>query len=110
MSGSSLMKPIPLEVADGAFDTAMERLELEQTTPFEEQLQALLKRPVEDLATKLVGVPTYPCVDGDVVPAFTAFRTLFDPDSALKQFPGMKWCKRVLFGDCQFDVSLHFTS
>lgn len=103
MGGTSLIKPIPLEVADGAFQMVMARLGVDDLSP-DDQIKALLKVPVEDLAIKFVGIPTMPVLDSDIIPAMTSYTALFDPSSASELFPGMKWCRRILVGDCQFDV------
>lgn len=103
MGGTSLYRPIQQEVAEVSFKTATQRFGIENLPP-EQQVQALLKVPAKELPIKLMGVPIMPVVDGDIIPATTTYKTLLDSDSTLKLFPGLKWCKRILFGDCQFDV------
>lgn len=103
MGGTSLYRPIPQEVAEASFKTTTQRFGIDNLPP-EEQVQALLKTPTEELLTKLRGIPIAPIVDGEIIPAVTTYRALLDPESALRLFPGSKWCERVLIGDCQFDV------
>jgi Carboxylesterase family len=108
MGGASLIKPLPAEACEGAFSLAVKALGLSELSP-PEQVQGLLRAPIEELVKKTLGLPMIPIVDGETLMNVTSFGALGQPEKALELFPGMKWCKRVLFGDCQFDVRSSLT-
>lgn len=72
--------------------------------------QEQIKRILEEAEAGSLGAQARkfnlgPTLDGDLVPEALVFRNQVQPDAALKTFPGLRYCKRVLVGDCQFDVS-----
>lgn len=46
-----------------------------------------------------------PILDEDIIPKVTTFESLRSGVDLTSLFPGMQRCKRLLIGDCQFDVS-----
>ncbi|KAK4199004.1 putative carboxylesterase [Triangularia verruculosa] len=103
MSGSSLVKAKQPELAERSFKTALQLLNVSETEETA-QIQCLLEVPMEDIREK-VGrkVPMAPIVDGDLVPRTTSYALMADTAQTTELFPGMKWCKRIMFGDCQMD-------
>jgi carboxylesterase type B len=102
--GSPLIQPIPLEVSEIAYSTAMKVLGIEGQSPAD-QVKSLLKIPAEELSAKLghLPVPLTAAVDGEVVRSKTSYAALANTGSLEKEFPGTDYCKSILLGDGQFD-------
>ena len=107
MSGSSLIKAKPLQLAEQSFKTALQLFDGDASpTSDSDQVYRLLTAPMRDIRNKIGRkVPLGPLVDGDLIPAITTYSTLANPAKTASRFPGLNWCKRILFGDCQMDVS-----
>lgn len=99
------MRSFPPEVAEMSYGMITQALGLESLPPAE-QVRALLEIPAADLEAKLRGVPAPfgAVVDGDIVPRMTTFETLADTKGLASAFPGIRWTKNILVGDCGFDV------
>ncbi len=108
MSGSSLVKAKPKALGERSFIGALQLLgPAGEAAPSDEkaQVQRYLDVSMEDIREKIGRkVPMAPLVDGDLIPRTTTYAAMADKAEAFKLFPGMKWCKRVLVGDCQMDV------
>ncbi|BEJ06734.1 hypothetical protein CcaverHIS641_0400030 [Cutaneotrichosporon cavernicola] len=111
MSGSSLVKAKPMALAERSFAAALELLATDGApvpSGGKAQVQRYLDASMEDIREKIGRkVPMAPLIDGDLIPRATTYAALADKREALKLFPGMKWCKRVLVGDCQMDGSAY---
>lgn len=93
-----LLKPLPMGAADGVFETVCEALGL-QNVPAEERVKQLLsKDPSEILAAVPSSLPFMPVIDDDVVLSSPSFATW-------ASLPRGTWCKRLMIGDCELDVS-----
>ena len=106
MSGSMLTrKPIPLMVGDTAYDAALNILGIHSKDP-QERLKALNDVPSSEIISKIsFQLPIMPVIDEDLIkvePTFTDFESSAD---VAKLLPGRKWCKELMAGDCQMDVS-----
>ena len=105
MGGTSLLRPIPAEVAEMAFGMVVGALGAEGRSPAD-QVRALLDAPADEFATKIQpGTPIMPIIDDDTLHAVTTYEALRDWDAVLKLFPAIEHCKSIVIGDCQFDVS-----
>jgi hypothetical protein len=103
MSGNPLtMKPIPLAVAESAYASIVNSLRLAEMT-IEERVKAILGTPLERLAQLAASLPLIPILDGEVVVSGMAYENL---DHDLAKWPGTEWCRSLMIGDCQFDVSI----
>ncbi|KAK4683063.1 hypothetical protein QC764_121820 [Podospora pseudoanserina] len=103
MSGSSLVKAKQPELAEGSFKRALQLLDISETDETA-QVQRLLTVPMEDIREKIARkVPMAPIVDGDLIPRTTSYAQMADPARTAELFPGMQWCKRIMFGDCKMD-------
>lgn len=99
---SLLMKPLPSFVYEATYKTVMENLGLGSASA-SERVKALLEiSPDELLAKTPPSLPLFPVCDGDLIPVHNSFE---DIASQKQTLPGKLWCKSILIGDCQFDVS-----
>ena len=106
LAGSPLIQPLPLAVADFVGGVVAKTLGLGSLAP-NEQVQALLEIPASDLEANLRGIPLpiNSVLDGDIVRCTTTFDSLSQPQKLESMFPGIRWVKTILMGECQFDVS-----
>jgi len=104
MGGSPLLPPAPAQAAETLYAVVTEKFGIKEPSP-EAQVKAFLDLPIADLSTKIMGLRIPPTVDDDIIRVIPSYKALYDPDGASKLFPSMKWCKRMLAGDCQLDVS-----
>lgn len=104
LGGSPIIQPIPQGVAEIAYGIVTSALGLDKLSPAD-QVKALLDIPAEELASKLakVGYPLAAVIDDDVVKTPTTYTGLANTDALETIFPGIKWCKTIMMGDCQFD-------
>lgn len=104
MGGTPLLLPdLPRVVSEDVYSTIAAALNVDKLSA-EERVNYILNCPMEELYSKLPpGLPLIPVVDDDLVKALPTYKqTLkYGPTEML---PGMTWCKRLLIGDCQFDV------
>lgn len=110
MSGSSLVKAKPMALGERSFAGALQLLANDETAASDANapVQRFLDASIEDVR-EIIGrkVPLTPLVDGDLIPRATTYSAMADKTEAPKLFPGMKWCKRVLVGDCEMDGSAY---
>ncbi|CAO2656511.1 Nn.00g053140.m01.CDS01 [Neocucurbitaria sp. VM-36] len=102
-----LFKPIPLAVAESAYQKVVEALGLADKSP-EDRVAALLKVPIDDLWQKVpMGAPMLPTLDGDTVPGIPDFQTVSSQeDNAGFLMPGRKWCKALMIGESKLDANI----
>ena len=107
MGGTALlMKPLPPFVADFAYKSVLQKLDIDGSLTSREQLDKLMSISTEDILAKVTpDVPLFPIIDGDVITSPAEFSPFESPSKLPKSWPGVEWCKRVMLGDCQFDVS-----
>ena len=71
-----------------------------------EQMQKLLTVPAEHLTTRLGrSIAVAPVIDGDTIPEAASFDIVNDKTNFARVFPGVGFCKRLMIGDCEMDVS-----
>lgn len=102
-----LFKPIPLEVAESAYQSIIQALGLADKSP-EDRIKALLTIPADDLWQKVpMGTPLIPSIDGETVPGAPGFSIVSSQhhDSAFP-LPGRKWCSALMIGESKLDVSV----
>jgi hypothetical protein len=88
------------------YDLTIRALGLKDLSP-EERIKSLLAIPHERILESLPPAISFlPLIDGDLFPAAMTFEELSSPKQEnLSLLPGFSWCKSLLIGDCQFDVS-----
>lgn len=104
MSGTYLLLP-PLDhnLQEENYKSAIAALGLTNKT-VEERIKLLLETPAQEVISKLPpSIALVPAIDGDLVPAGLSFSRTADSGSNLLK--GNKWCKELLIGDAQIDVS-----
>lgn len=107
MSGSTLLvKPLPLPVSEFVYASVVKALDLENLSG-PERVKAILEIPIKDLLEKIPPtMPLMPVVDGDIIPGVPTFSQISDKaEDPTYPIPGKQWCKSLMIGDCQFDVS-----
>ncbi|KAK3655686.1 hypothetical protein LTR56_003335 [Elasticomyces elasticus] len=103
MSGTSLLTPpLPLEVAEQGYQTAIKALGLEGK-PVEERMEKLRRMDAGELRAKCAAVPMLPVAD-EKMPitghSFANFKT------GKVEIAGASWCEAMMIGDCGFDGSI----
>ena len=105
LSGTALQKARPLELLEKFYGMTLNSLGL-SSVPQADQMQKLLTVSAEDLTTKLSrSIAVAPVVDGDKIPEAASFHIVNDKASFRRAFPGVGYCKRLMIGDCEMDVS-----
>ena len=105
LSGTALQKARPLELLEKFYGMTLSSLGL-SSVPRAEQIQQLLTVPSEDFTTKLGrSIAVAPVVDGENIPKAASFDIVNDKASFRRAFPGVGYCKRLMIGDCEMDVS-----
>jgi len=99
-----MIKPLPPPVSEFAYASVIELFGL-QTLPAAERIKALLELPVEKLLSVPPTIPLMPVIDDHIQCAATFAQMSSKDDDPNLHLPGRKWCKELLIGDCQFDVS-----
>lgn len=104
MSGTwFLTGPLGFDDHERNYWLAMEALGLKDKTG-EERVKALLEMPAEDLLAKLPpSVLIAPAIDGDMVLSHPTHSQVVDRGSTTPK--GKRWCKDLMIGDAQMDVS-----
>lgn len=107
MSGSSLMlRPLPPSVAEFAYASVLKALDIENLSG-PERVKFLLESPIEKLIESIPpSIPLMPVIDGDLIPAVGTLSQISNKtNDPTWPMPGRQWCKSLMTGDCQFDVS-----
>lgn len=104
MSGTSLLvQALPYDAHEDNYKRAMEALGMTASSA-EERVEALLDMPGQELIAKLPpSVLTAPAIDGDLVRPGVTYAELGKLDSDI--LPGNSWCRELLIGDAEIDVS-----
>ncbi len=108
MGGTSLlMRSLPPAAHEVIYDTVIDILGLKDL-PSEDRIAALVKMPSEELFLKIPPqVPLLPLIDGNIIPSPSSFQRIADrSETGVSELPGKAWCKDLLIGDCQSDVSI----
>lgn len=110
MGGTNLlMKPLPECVNEQNYGKVLDLLDL-RDLPAEIRVKALRDIPAEDilavLPPDLVFLPT-PGDDLDL--PINTFEEIYLGESQGILHPGKLWCKQIMIGDCQMDVSHVFS-
>jgi len=103
MGGSPFLRPAPAQAAETFYGMVTEKFGIKELSP-EAQVKAFLEMSTVDLSTKSMGIRIPPVVDDDIIKDIPSYKAIHDPDNASKLFPSMKWCKRMMVGDCGLDV------
>ena len=108
MGGTSLlMKPLPPFVAEPTYQAVLSNLGIDASLSPQDQLEKLLSTSSDDILSKIGSdVPLLPVLDGDVITSSPNFKQFESPSELRGILPGARWCRRVMLGDCQHDVSL----
>jgi hypothetical protein len=105
LSGTALQRARPLQLLEKFYSMTLSGLGLSDV-PRAEQVQKLLTVPMEDFTTKLGrSIAVAPVVDGHKIPEAASFDTINDKARFQGAFPGVEYCKRLMIGDCEMDVS-----
>jgi hypothetical protein len=101
-----MMPPVPQEVQEHVYRSVVDTLQLGDLSP-EERINHLLTIPAKDIYSKFgFGLPLLPAVDSQLFTHVESFAQIVKKDEdAQKRMPGKVWCKSLLIGDAQFDVS-----
>ena len=104
MSGTfHLSEPLSYESHEQNYASAMSALGLSNATA-EERLKVLLETPGDEIISKIPpSVQASPAIDGDMVLSVPRQAESADKDSAVPR--GKKWCKELMIGDAEADVS-----
>ncbi|KAI1611228.1 carboxylesterase-like protein [Exophiala viscosa] len=107
MGGSSLlMKPLPMPVAEYAYGRVLDAVNIDTSLSSEEKLKSLLEIPAETFLSSIgPDVPLLAVHDEDYIRYPSSFAQ-WTQQGERSQYPGMKWCDRIMVGDCQFDASI----
>ncbi|KAF2270515.1 alpha/beta-hydrolase [Lojkania enalia] len=101
-----LFKPIPLVVAETAYQSVIQAFGLADKSP-EERIKSLMTLPIDELWQKVpMGVPLLPVTDGETVigdPNFVNVASQDDDPTFL--IPGRKWCAAFMIGESKLDVT-----
>lgn len=104
MGGTPTLIPrLPSEVAESTYTSVLEKLGISDA-PSEERIRKLKQTAREDWITKLgPGLALSPIADKDEGTA--PFYQVGVPENTVSS-PGSDWCRRIMLGDCEMDVSL----
>lgn len=110
MGGTNLlMKPLPEGVNEQNYDKVLHLLNLHHL-PAQERVKALRNMPAEDILAALPpGLPFLPTTGGDLDLPINNFEETYLGESQGIMHPGKSWCKEIMIGDCQMDVSHQFS-
>lgn len=100
------MRPLPPPLSEFVYSSIMQNLGLGALSG-PERIKTLLEIPISKIIEAgASGLPLLPVIGSDSVPCAPTFAQLGSKaeDPALVM-PGRNWCKELLIGDCQFDVS-----
>lgn len=109
MGGTNLlMKPLPEGVNEQNYEKVLHLLNLNHL-PAQERVKALRNMPAEDILAALPpGLPFLPTTGGDLDLPINNFEETYLGESQGIMHPGKSWCKEIMIGDCQMDVSQQF--
>ncbi|KAK5681028.1 hypothetical protein LTS10_006788 [Elasticomyces elasticus] len=103
MSGSSLLAPpLPLDVAEQGYQTAIKALGLEGKS-VEERMEKLRNMDAGELRAKCAAVPMLPVADEELPITGHSFA---DFKTGKVEIAGTSWCEAMIIGDCGFDGNI----
>ncbi|USP74119.1 para-nitrobenzyl esterase [Curvularia clavata] len=107
MGGTSLLlKPLSPPVSEIMYASVLERLQIDSKQSPEDQLKSLLAITPETILSSVgPDLSLLPVIDGNIITSDIKFAQWSSPNIAAAA-PGIKRCRRVMFGDCQFDGSI----
>ncbi|OOQ86325.1 hypothetical protein PEBR_21898 [Penicillium brasilianum] len=104
MSGTPLgLPPLSLPIADAAYSLSLKALNLHGLS-MEDRVKEIVQGQVSNLCGIIPDIPLLPVIDNDVISQRPTYEGIAQASEA--EFPGMRWCRRILIGDCQFDGSI----
>ncbi|GAB7352676.1 hypothetical protein MBLNU459_g3038t1 [Dothideomycetes sp. NU459] len=106
MSGSALlMGPVPLQVSESFYQTAIKLLDLESASP-SERVKALTTMPGMEMLQKFgQSVHASTAIDDEILFGAPSFAAIMEGKESYP-LPGASWCESVMIGDCAFDGSI----
>lgn len=107
MGGTNLsMKPLPEIVNEQVYTQLLQLLNLKHL-PAESRVKELEVLPAEKIVASLSpGMPFLPSSGGDLNLPTNNFEEIYRGESGGVPHPGRSWCKQIMIGDCQMDVSV----
>ena len=96
-----LLKPLPSQVAESIYASAVDRLGLSAMT-VEERIKALKETTAEDLLAATANLPLLPVIDRELITVPATFSQWSFKEKLLS---GTDWCESIMIGDCEMDVS-----
>jgi hypothetical protein len=110
MGGTNLLvKPLPESVNEQNYEKVLQLLDL-RDLPAQDRVKTLREIPAEELLAvlppELVFLPTS---GGDLDLPINTFEEIYMGESQGCLHPGKLWCKQIMIGDCQMDVSHVFS-
>lgn len=109
MSGTFfLTEPLPYKLHEQNYAQAMAALGLSDASA-EERLKVLLEIPGQELISKIPpSVQSAPAIDGDMVLSAATHSQIADKNSTIPK--GKNWCKELMIGDAEMDVSMRYVA
>lgn len=105
MSGTPLfMQPLSFAAHEGVYNQVIDALGLTKSSVSERV--RTLEQSGDILAKIPPNIPFLPAVDDEIIPGLHRFSEVSkQAHDSEWQVPGRTWCKELLIGDCQMDVS-----
>lgn len=104
------MKPLSESVTESAYQTVVEALQLGQLSP-SDRIKGLLEVDVKRMLSSIP--PTMqqlPTLGGELGIKEPTFAEVHQGLSGTSVLPSRSWCKEIMIGDCQMDVSIDGSS
>jgi hypothetical protein len=111
MSGTPLaLRPVLPIAAEETYSHCLEALGIQNLSP-EDQLKEVVHGPMSTLWAYIPpAIQLLPIIDNETVfegPTYQALHA--GPKEIEAILPGIRWCRRILLGDCKSDVSRSFS-
>lgn len=104
MGGTSLLRQRTYSRLQQAFDLITAELGADSQSPTSKVQSLLAAVKAKNIGPSGRRYGVGPVVDGDLVPHATSFSSLETPADVLECFPGVRYCKKIIVGDCEADV------
>lgn len=106
MGGTNLLlKPLPQAVNEQVYEKVLHLLNLHDL-PAQDRVKALETMPAEKILASLPPeIPFLPSSGGDLDLPTNNYEEIYRGESGSLMHPGKSWCKQIMIGDCQMDVS-----
>jgi hypothetical protein len=107
MGGTNLlMKPLPEIANEQVYTQLLQLLNLEDL-PAESRVKEMEDLPAERIVASLApGMAFMPSSGGDLNLPTNSFEEIYRGESDGVPHLGRSWCKQIMIGDCQMDVSI----